>query len=240
MKVLPGLAVLAAAVLGFQSPFARAEPVATVLGRDIDRAELAEAAPARALDALLWREISRHYVRQHGLTATAAELAEVAAYDREFERKDREQRGRKLEELNQRLAGDGVDEHQRSWLEEFRAVLARMARRDSRNDGLPPPDPAQQAERYAPLVEAWKLHRSLYARFGGVVGLTEAGQYPYGARAALFDDYERHSLLRVADPELRQAVLALLAAPPAMAVAPADVDFTPYWRRPIPSSYFPD
>lgn len=32
----------------------------------------------------------------------------------------------------------------------------------------------------------------------------------------------------------------VLAARPSMVIAPGEVDFTPYWKRPIPPSYFPD
>jgi hypothetical protein len=34
--------------------------------------------------------------------------------------------------------------------------------------------------------------------------------------------------------------MAVLAAPPPIPLAEGQVDFTPYWKRPIPSSYFPD
>ena len=220
-----------------------ADGVAKVLGEVIDRADLApaagESARARRLWDLVWPRMARHYVEQNGLDATADEVAELAAYHREFDRKDRAQRARKLEELDQRLAAADLNAEERAWLGEFEAVLRRMARRDADTDRLPP-DPARKAARLAPWIEMWKLNQALYERYGGIVALTRFGPDPHGARAAMVADYERQGLLRFLDAPLRKAVLALLNARPALVVAPAEVDFTPYWKRPIPPSYFPD
>jgi len=218
--------------------------VATVLGKGIQRDQLtgmeSEADQPGRLYDLVWRAVTGHYIEHHGLAATAGEVAELAAYDREFERRDRMQRARKLEELDQRLAAGDLDEKQRQWLEEFRSVLTRMAGRDAESGPLPVADPERQAELYAPWIEMWKMNRALYERYRGVVALTRFGPYPRGARAALLEDYERWGLLRFSDAGLRERLFALLAARPSMVVAPADVDFTPFWKRLIPPSYFPD
>jgi len=218
--------------------------VATVLGKSIQRGQLtggeSEYEQAGRLYDLVWSAVTGHYIKHHGLAATAGEVAELADYDREFERRDRVQRARKLEELDQRLAAGELDEKQREWLEEFRAVLARMARRDADPGPSPAADPERPAERYAQWIEMWKLNRAIYERYRGVVALTRFGPYPHGARAALLEDYERRGLLHFSDAGLRERLFALLAARPSMVVAPADVDFTPYWKRPMPYSYFPD
>ena len=234
------------AVLAFapRCGFGAADEVATVLGKGIGRAQLVVAEsgaeePGRLYD-LVWRAVTGHYIEHHGLAATAGEVAELADYDREFERRDRVQRARKLEELDQRLAAGDLDAKQREWLEEFRAVLTRMARRDVESGPLPAADPDRQAEPYALWIETWKLNRAIFERYGGVVALTPFGPYPHGARAALLEDYERRGLLRFSDTGLRERLFALLAARPSMVVAPGDVDFTPYWKRRIPPSYFPD
>lgn len=226
-------------------PGLAAEEVASVLGVAIDRSELAVAEggpPAQAgrLYDLVWPRLVRHYIEQTGLAATEAEVAEAAAYHREFQIKDRAQRARKLADLDQRLAADSLDPGQRAWLKEFRGVLARLAERDAEDDRLPPPDPARVDGWLAPWIEMWKMNRELYRKYGGVVALTPLGQYPHGARLALIEDYERWGWLQFADPELRAALAALLAARPSIVVAPDQVDFTPYWKRPIPPSYFPD
>lgn len=220
------------------------ENVAVILGEGISRAEIAGpggvAAELQRLHDLIWRRALRHYVEQNGLYATDEEVAELAAYHREFERKDRAQRARKLEELNQRLAAGGLDDKQREWLEEFRAVLTRLARHDSSIETLPVPDPEEQAAMFGPVVELWKTNVSIYGRYGGVVALTRFGPDPQGARRALIEDYERRGLIRFHDTALRERLLARLAARPSIVIPAAEVDFKPYWRRPIPPSYFPD
>ena len=244
VKFRHALVILTAAITLGPPAAHGAESVATVLGEAIGRAEVAGAGgePAelgRLLD-LVWRRVARHYVEQNGLDATTGEVAEVAAYHREFERKDRAQRARKLEELNQRLSAGDLDAKQREWLEEFRAVLTRLARHDASIEGLPGPDPEEQAAMFAPWIAFWKTNVAIYEQYGGAVALTRFGPDPQGARLALIEDYERQGLIRFHDAGWRERLLARLAARPSLVIPPGEVDFTPYWRRPIPPSYFPD
>jgi hypothetical protein len=230
----------------FCATVAAQEParVATVFGAGITQAELDamkdDRPRARKLLAMIWDHVAPHYIASKGLGATPAEIAELAAYDQEFDAKDRSQRARKLEELDERLSGDGLSASERARLQDFRATLWRLAQYDAERDQEPPADGAQQAAFYASWIEMWKMNKALYEEYGGVVVLTRFGHDPHGARAALLKDYERQGLLRIADPVLRQEVLAIVEAQPSMVVPPERVDFTPYWKRPIPASYLRD
>ena len=242
MKALLGLIMAGF----FCATVAAQEParVATVFGAGITQAELDamkdDRPRARKLLAMIWDRVAPHYIASKGLGATPAEIAELAAYDQEFDAKDRSQRARKLEELDERLSGDGLSASERARLQDFRATLWRLAQYDAERDQEPPADGAQQAAFYASWIEMWKMNKALYEEYGGVVVLTRFGHDPHGARAALLKDYERQGLLRIADPVLRQEVLAIVEAQPSMVVPPERVDFTPYWKRPIPASYLPD
>lgn len=240
----PWIVLCLAAALAAAAPAQDAERVATVIGEDITRGELAvatdDASQTRRLLELIWRRIAPHYVARKGLTATASEVAELVAYDREFRIKDRAQRARKLEELDRRLAAGDLAAAERARLEEFRAVLMRLAQNDAERDQLPPLEPERQTVFYSPWIEMWKMNKVLYEQYGGIVALTKFGPDPHGARAALVADYERQGLLRFSDGRLREQVYAVLQARPSMVVPPERVDFTPYWKRPIASSYFPD
>jgi hypothetical protein len=184
--------------------------------------------------------VSRHYLERNGLAATPAEIAEVVAYHAEFERRDRLQRARKLKELSRRLASAGPEDAQRARDREFHAVLTRLAQADVEKERAPRPDAAAQDAAYRPWIEMWKVNHSIYLRYGGVVALTRFGPDPQGARLALVEDYERRGLVRFLDDGLRGALLERLAAPPSISLPEKEVDFTPYWKRPIPPSYFPD
>ena len=217
--------------------------VATVTGVVITRDELAAAPDASGetrLLELIWPRIVGHFVARQGLAATPAEVEEVLAYDREFDRRDRAQRARKLEELDRRLAADSLGPEERTRLEEFQATLQRLASFDLEHDRMSPQEREHLQAFLVPWVEMWKLNRAIYGQYGGVVALTEFGPWPQGARAALIADYERQGLLEFADAGLRERVYAILQQPPSMVVPPDRVDFTPYWKRPIPPSYFPD
>jgi hypothetical protein len=218
--------------------------VATVTGIAITGADLASGAAAvprevRLLE-LIWPRIVGDYVAGHGLAASSAEIEEVAAYHREFERRDRAQRARKLEELGGRLAGTELAPEERARLEDFQATLRRLALADEEHARLPPLSPERLRAVLAPRVEMWKMNRAIYERYGGAVALTEMGPWPHEARAALIADYERLGLLEFTDAELRERFYATLRQSASMVVPPERIDFTPYWRLPIPPSYFPD
>jgi hypothetical protein len=219
------------------------ERVVTVAGVAITRGDLtggAHSAPreARLLD-LVWPRVASDYITRQGLTATPAEIEEAVAYHREFERRSRSQRARKLEELEERLAEPELAPEERVRLEDFRATLQRLAANDEARDRTPQ-DPERMRALLAPLVEMWKMNRAIYDRYGGVVALTEFGPSPLGARAALIADYERQGRLEFSDAGLRERFYAILRQLPPMVVPPGRVDFTPYWKRPIPPSYYPD
>jgi len=206
-----------------------------VIREALPGAEQGGAAELSALYDRVWGAVSRHYVEEHGLAATPEDLAEFAAWHREFERRDRAQRARKLEELEARLAEGTAAGAERARLEDFRAVLRRMARADVERDQTPP-----TAGTEAVWVELWKLDRALYAHYGGIVGVGPFGQHAHGARLALLEDYERRGLLSFRAPELRDRFYAPLRRPPTLVVESGKEDFTPYWRKPIAPSYFPD
>lgn len=222
-------------------PAAADDRVASLLGEDIMRGQLAQdngRGPARRFAALIWPRIARHYIEGKGLVATPAELAELSAYDAEFEKKDRAQRAQKLAELDQRLVSNALDPETRAHAEDFRDTLRRLQQHDAETDALPKPDSAQLAATYALWIEMWKLNQALHEQYGGAVALTEFGPDPQGARAALFADYEQQGWLRFYDQALRAQFFAMLAEKPPMVVKPGEVDFTPYWKKPIPSSYY--
>jgi len=238
-----GLLVAALALVPL--PAAAAETAATALGEVLPAAELERAGdgPARVarLRDWIWERVYRHFVAEQGLSATAADIDELRAYHREFERRDRLQRARKLAELDRRLAADDLGGDERAWLTEFRDILARMAERDARSERAPEEeDEEERGALYAPWVEFPRANRALYDQYGGVVVVTSAGPAAYGARLALIEDYERRGLVEFPDARLREALFALMSRAPARTIPPDQVDFTPYWKQPIPPSYFPE
>jgi hypothetical protein len=222
-------------------PAAADERVASVLGEDIMRAQLSQEdgrGAARRFAALIWPRIARHYIEGKGLAATPAELAELGAYDAAFGKKDRAQRARKLAELEQRLKSDTLDPETRAHTEDFLNTLQRLRQHDAEADALPKPDALKQAVTYAPWIEMWKMNQALHEQYGGVVTLTPFGPDPHGARAALFADYEQLGWLQFYDQVLRAQFFSMLTEKPRMTVDPDAVEFTPYLKRPIPSSYY--
>lgn len=147
-------------------------------------------------------------------------------------------RSGKLAELDQRPKSDDLSPEQRAHSEDFRNTLQRLEQHDAEADALPKPDSAGHAATYAPWIEMWKMNKALSERYGDVVALTEFGPDPHGARAALFADYEKRGWLIFYDELLRAQFFAMLAEKPGMVVKSGEVDFMPYWKKPIPSSYY--
>ena len=194
---------------------------------------------ARQLLETLQARAEAAYVVENALQASAAELAELEAYNRSFEAHDRGQRARKLRELDDRLVATR-DPQERARLADFRTTLARLARYESDVDaGLETRNviPADTLRRW---IEAFKLDASLYRRYGGTVGLRSSGPYAHGARMQLLIEYTTAGNLVFLDPQLEHRFHALVAAPPRITLTGGDPDFTPYWRRPIPASYVAD
>jgi len=218
------------------------EPVAIVAGHEIGLEDLGPIPDAGVRSAELARLVRKRlfldYVKVRGLAATRDEIEELRRYDAEFERKDRAQRRRKLAQLNARLASDGLDEAERVHLTEFRDILQRMATVEAVADREPSAVPPE-AER-TPWIELWKMHRALYEEYGGEVLLVEYGPYPKGAWLRLLADHERAGNVQFGDRTWRDRVFAQFESVAGVRLHPGAVDFTPYWKRPIPPSYFPD
>lgn len=183
----------------------------------------------------VWVALLRLYVRQRHLEATDEELGEVAAYDAVFSRTDRERRSKKLLEVERRLTDAGLPEADRQQLLRFRDVLARLAAHEvavDRGEAEAPP----QADRRE-IVEFWKANVDLHRRYGGIVTVMPFGHFAHGARLAWLADLEGAGAIVYGDDATRAAFLAAVSVPGPV-VRAGEEDFTPYWRRPIPPSYF--
>jgi hypothetical protein len=167
--------LLIAAVLSLPAAAQGPDRVATVTGRVITRAELAAGTPAVSPEARLleriWPFIASDYVAGHGLAASPAEIEEALAYQREFERRDRAQRWRKLEELAGRLAEAELAPEERARLEDFQATLQRLARQDEQQTGRTALRRAPARPRGAPCgeVEAQPFALRALWRGGGAL-----------------------------------------------------------------------
>lgn len=187
----------------------------------------------------LWPRVMRDYIVSRGLQALPEEVEAVRRYDGQFRAQDRAQRARKAAELEERLAQPALADDEQAWLRDFLTTLRRLEAADLMEDAAGGPEADPNNERRVAIIEHWKSSESLYREFGGVVALLPFGPYPHGARVALLETLEASGELILA-PEVRGAFYMPLQAAPAQIVSPDRVDFTPYWQRPIPPSYFAD
>jgi hypothetical protein len=249
MSVRPGLRIAFLLLLGAlpgaapaSGPDAeRDDAVARVDQRPIhcDVAHALERCAAAFL-ARMRSDAERAYIDAHGLHASDAEIESVHAYERAFRLHDRAQRARKLVELDERLGAAGLSADERSRLERFRDVLARLARYDADVDaGLEKPDDLPREAAIAWVLQA-KLDAHLQDRIGGVIGVRASGPYAHGARIQVLRQFLSRQRVEWLSGEFADAVERLLAAPPAIVHHGQVADFTPFWQRPIPPSYMRD
>jgi hypothetical protein len=183
---------------------------------------------------------ARSYLERHRLTASAEEIDQVFAYQDAFDRQDRQQRARKLVELDTRLGNPDLERGERERLEAFRRVLQRLSRYDEDIDAGLEPRPLPDVATARSWVEAIKLHAALYAQFGGIVGVAAFGAYAHGAVITLIEQHMASGDIQVLDPGVAQAYDQLRRIPPLITHPRETPDFTPFWARPIPKAYFPD
>lgn len=197
------------------------------------------AACATALLRAIVRRVEQRVVERYGLHATESEVDALEGYLEAFERHDREQRTRKLAELEARLARMPADEDgaERSRLLEFRAILRRLAAYDADRDrGVEvraKPAPATLVA----WVEEVKLDRALHRHYGGTVGIKPGRAYAHSARAAVVAEFMLRETVTLPDAEVARHFVAALWAPPAIAYHGEAPDFTPFWTRPLVPSY---
>ena len=194
---------------------------------------------AQMLLQIVRARAQEEFIVRHQLRATDSELAELEAYDRAFKTHDRSQRARKLTELDERLAV-ATDPAEVARLHEFRAVLARLARYEADIDAGVEEKPTLSPDVLRRWIEGWKLDVALYAKYAGTVGLTSAGPYAHGAKAALVVEYMRIHPVDFADKAIERHFREALVAPPRFLFTGETPDFTPFWKRPIPPSYVVD
>ena len=238
------LDLLLCGILSLLSPAAAAQPEAPAVAWVFDAAvrcsDFAANDPASCAGGLLQHvraKVAATFIARHRLEATDGELKRLKDYSRTFERHDRSHRARKLAELEARLATETLAPNERTWLEDFRAVLLRMAEYEADIDaGIEKREPVDE-ETLRRWIETGKLNAALYARYGGSIGLAPYGPYAHGAMRTLIAQHVERGDIRILDPVVADRFIAVLAAPPRLAHTGGEPDFTPFWDRPIPPSY---
>lgn len=245
MMILPALLLALA-----QDAVDPAQVVATVLGRKITAGDIGwkskgdlAAPPAGTcgtdhpvwkLQALVWKDVARHYLQAKRLEATPEELRELAEYSKRFEEKDRKRRAKDLAEVEEVLRDPALSEEKRRESERRRDTLRSLKDFDRQREELERAQPEESAKARAEVhrlwVEASKMDNALYKEFGGVVSITKFGQVPVGARAALLRRYEKEGKLDIPDESLSRPFWSMGEAPPRSAASPGKVDLRPYWK----------
>ena len=244
------LAISAAETPGRESPVA-----ATVLATSITAADIGlqcdaankpilpakatetgpERNPLNELRTRVMREVSRAYVEEHHLQATAQEIQEFQDFQERFMAQDRLRRQRRLADLERNLQDPTLGAQEREQAEKNRATLLSLAAHDGRRDEK---DRRREAEGSSEIarqwVEGWKLNTSIHATYGGTVAITAFGPQPVEATRRLLEEYEKQGKLVIHDEDLRRHFWDYLSQPPRFTAKPEELDFTPYWKKPPP------
>jgi hypothetical protein len=186
------------------------------------------------LQKIILREMQRETVSAQNLGATDAELAEMAEFQEKSMARERVRHREDLEKFEQQLAEGGLSPEEQERVEQRLKTLRSLAEHDKRLETMPKPTPEMLRMIHAPFVEAWKYHKAIYAEFGGVVASTKFGPDPVGAKAALAAKLEQEGKLEILNRTLREALWANLNSSPRYLVEANDVDFTPFWKLPLP------
>jgi hypothetical protein len=191
--------------------------------------------PLDELRARIEQEISGDYLERNNLKATDQEIREVQEYQDRFRAQDRIRRQKELAELDKKLQNANLSPKEREQAEKNRSRLIRSAARDKKVvEASSATTAAQWREIAGPWIEAWKINQSIYKRYGGAVDMTKFGPNPVGARKRLLEDYQKQGKIQIHDDNVRREFWESMGAPPDLPAKPEEIDFTPYWKKPLP------
>jgi hypothetical protein len=191
--------------------------------------------PLDELGGRIEREISGDYIEKNNLKATEQELSEFQHHQERSMAQDRIRRQKELAELDKKLQNADLSPKEREQAEKSRATLKRLAARErKRAEAGLSTTAADWREIAAPWIEAWKINQSIYKKYGGAVDLTKFGPNPVGARKRLLEDYQNQGKILIHDDNVRCEFWKRMGSPPNLPAKPEEIDFTPYWKKPLP------
>lgn len=190
--------------------------------------------PLDELRMKIVREVRLDYIEKNNLKATDDEIRELQAYQDRFMAQDRIKRQKKLEELEKKLEDTKLSSTEKEKTVKYRATLLRLASRDKQRDEVNFKPTSEALRRiYAPWIEGWKFNKSVYDKYGGTVSITKFGPDPVGATEYLLKDYEKQGKIVIHDENLRRSFWDRFSVAPRFTAKPEEIDFTPYWRKPL-------
>ena len=190
--------------------------------------------PVRKLHKRVWRKLFEDFVKQNKLQATKAEIQEFVDHQERFMEQDRKRREKELQGIKKQLKSDKLTQSQRSKLEEHKATLESLEQSDKLIKAMKfIPSVLQQKHICAPWVENWKVNKALFEKYGGMVATTKFGPDPVGARRMLIKEYAKEGKFVILHKELEKAYWEMLSKKPRYIAAPDQIDFTPYWKKPL-------
>jgi hypothetical protein len=193
--------------------------------------------PLDELRSVITREVERDYIDKNNLKATDEEIREFQEFQDRFMAQDRIRRQKRLVELEEKLKDPKLSPSERERDEKSRATILSLAKHEKQLDQMGMKLPESQYRSVAgPWVEGWKFNKSIYEKYGGTVSITKFGPDPVGATKSLLEEYEKEGNVLVFDENLRSNFWKRLALPPQITAKPEDIDFVPYWKKPIPEN----
>lgn len=199
-----------------------------------DEATCLKTNPVAELRKLILQELQAQTIAARNIGATNEELREIADYMERATASDRVRRSKDLQRFEQQLAEGGQSPQEQERIEKRLKTLRSLAEHDKRLETMPKPPADMLRMIHTPFVEAWKYHKAIHEEFGGVIASTKFGPDPVGAKAALASRLEQAGQLEITIPTLREAFWQNLRTAPRFAVEPDKVDFTPFWKLPLP------
>lgn len=182
-------------------------------------------------------EVSRDYIDKNNLNSTDEEIREFNEFKSRFWAQDKIKNQKKLADLDKKLQDTKLSKEEKEQAEKYRETLLSLAFHEKQleeRNYKPTPEALRESARL--WIEGLKFNKSIYERYGGVVGITKFGPDPIGATKALLTDYEKNGTLVFHDENLRSNFWERLSLQPRFTADKEEIDFTPYWKKPLPEN----
>ena len=190
--------------------------------------------PVGGLYNLVMIEVMSDYAERNRLKATDEEIRELKNYQNQFMSKEKIENQKMLEETEMRLKDTTLSPTEREKAEKRRTNLLTFARNAKHAVEMRQSTEEELRSVYGPWIEAWKFNKSIYDKYGGKVAITKFGPVPTGAKKDVLSQYEKDGKLLIFDEGLKSNFWSRVAEPPHIEAKPQQIDFTPYWKNPLP------
>ena len=182
-----------------------------------------------------WRAISDRFVQENKLVATDAECEAFEKFQNNSMVKGREQWKHALADIELKLKSGDLPEAKKQELQKNREMYLRLEQTQIKLEQYPGIKEVQR-KNSRQWVTWFKADKVLYEKYGGAVAITKFGLFPFEARRKLTAEHIQRGNIVFVDKTFEAQFWENYQKPGRHLAQKEQIDFTPYWLKPLPDN----